>query len=178
MKFTYSIMLADFQNAQELHWHQTLLRRAIYYSIYWLIPVLLSTLVIVFLSHMGLFFEHLPIMYTFSLGFVISAGIITLGCSRQKSKLYRKRFNKNFPPDMRTAWCVIDDDGITSAIIGTNEEKKSWQDFVHFAQNDKITLFYLSEKKFMFIPTNAWSLDQRAELLGYVDRHVRKRKSC
>ena len=178
MKLTYSITLADLQNAQELHWHQTLLRRAIYYSTYWLIPVLISALVIVFLSHFGLFFVHFSIMNSFLLGFVIAAIITTLRFPRQKSKLYRKRFNKNFPPNKRTAWCVIDDDGITSAIIGTNEEKRSWQDFVHFAQNDKITLLYLSEKKFMFMPTNAWSMDQRAELLGYVDRHVRKRKSC
>jgi hypothetical protein len=37
---------------------------------------------------------------------------------------------------------------------------------------------YLSEKKFIFIPTNALSVDQRTELLGYVDRQVRNRRSC
>jgi hypothetical protein len=178
MKFTYSITLADLQNAQELHWHRTPLRRVVYYLIYWLIPVLLSALVIVFLNHFGLFFAHFSLMNSFLLGFVIAAMIATLGFSRQKSKLYRKRFNKNFPPDKRTAWCVIDDDGVTSAIIGTDEEKRSWEDFVHFSQNDKIALLYLSEKKFMFIPANALSVDQRTELLGYVDRHVRNRKSC
>jgi hypothetical protein len=174
MKFTYSITLADLQNAQELHWHQTLRRRVVYYSTYWLIPVLLSTLVIMLLSRVGLFFRSLPIMYTFALGFVISAVITTLRFPSQKSKLYRKRFNKKFPPNKRAAWCAINDDGITSAIVGTDEEKWSWGDFVHFAQNDKVTLLYLSEKKFMFMPTNALSVDQRAEILGYVHRYLRK----
>jgi hypothetical protein len=178
MRFTYSISLRDFQNAQELHWSQTLIRRAFYYLIYWFIPVLISALVIVFLNLFGLFFVRLSIMDSFLLGFVVAAIIVTLGFSRQKSKLYRKRFNENFPPNKRTSWCVVDDGGITSAIIGTDEERRSWQDFVHFAQNDKITLLYLSEKKFMFIPTSALSVDQRTELLGYVDRHVRNRKPC
>jgi hypothetical protein len=117
-------------------------------------------------------------MYTVALGFVISAVISTVRFSRQKSKLYRKRFNKKFPPDKRTAWCAIDDDGITSAIVGTDEEKWLWGDFVHFAHNEKITLLYVSEKRFMFIPTNALSMDQRAEMLGYVDRHLRKGAPC
>ena len=133
---------------------------------------------IVFLNHFDLFFAHFSVMNSFLLGFVIAAIITTLRFSRQKSKLYRKRFNKNFPPNKRTAWCVIDDDGITSAIIGTDEERRSWQDFIHFEQNDKIVLLYLSEKKFIFIPTNALSVDQRTELLGYVDRQVSNRRSC
>ncbi len=85
---------------------------------------------------------------------------------------------QELPPNKRTAWCVIDEGGITSAVVGTDEENWSWHDIVHFAQNGAITLLYVSEKKFIFIPTNALSMDQRAELLGYVDRHVRSRRSC
>jgi len=171
MKFTYSITLADLQNAQELHWHQTLRRRAIYYSTYWLFPVLATALFTLLLTRIGA-------SYAFFIGFVIAALITTLGFSRKKTKLYRKRFDKNFPPNKRTAWCVIDEDGITSAIVGTDEEKRPWQDVAHFAQNNNITLLYVSEKKFMFIPTNALTMDQRTELLGYVDRHIRNKTSC
>jgi hypothetical protein len=174
MRFNYSVTLADLQNAQELHWHQTLYRRAVYYSVNWLVPVLISAFVILFLSREGLFFERLPVMYVFMLGFAISAIIRTIRFSHQKSKMYRKRFDKTFPPHKRNAWCVVDDEGITSAIIGTAEEKWPWQAILHFAQNEKITLMYVSAKKFLFIPTNALSSDQRSELLEYVDRHMRR----
>jgi hypothetical protein len=174
MKFTYSITLTDFQNAQQLFLSQDLTRRTIYYSIYWLIPVTSSTLVVVFFRRMGLFLEHLPIVYAFALGFVISVAINARLSPRRRVKMYRKLFDKSFPPDKRVAWCVIDDDGIRSAIIGTDEVKWPWQEIVHFSKNDKITLLFLSNTKFIFIPTNALSLEQRAELLGYVDRYVRK----
>jgi len=171
-------MLADLQNAQELHWHQTFHRRAVYYSIYWFFPVLTAALFTVLLSRIGPLSKLLPAYYVFLLGFVIAALFTTLRFSRQRTKFYRKRFYKNFPPNKRTAWCVIDEGGITSAVVGTDEENWSWHDIVHFAQNGAITLLYVSEKKFIFIPTNALSMDQRAELLGYVDRHVRSRRSC
>jgi hypothetical protein len=179
MKFTYSITLTDYQNAQRLAWHRTLLRRIIYYSNYWLIPVLISTLAIVFFSRLGifgLFFEHSPIIYAFAFGFVVSVVINTILSPHQSVKRYRELFDKNFPPDKRASWCIIDDDGILSATIGSDEVKRPWQEVVHFAQNDKITLLFLSKKKFYFIPTNALSMEQRVELLGYVDRYVRKEK--
>jgi len=174
MKFAYTITLADLQNAQWLHWHLTLRRRAIYYSMHWLIPVLFSSLVILFLSHLGVFFVHLSAIYTFALGFFISAAVTTLGFFRKQSKMYRKLFDKNFPPQKRTTWCVVDDDGIMSAMTETDEEKRSWREFVHFVQNEEIMLLYLSEEKFMFIPTNSLSVELRTELLGYVDRFVGK----
>ena len=176
MKFAYSITLADLQNAQWLHWHQTPRRRATYYSIHLLIPALFSTLVIMFLSHLGVFFVHLSAIYTFALGFVISAAVTTVGFFRKQSKMYRKLFDKNFPPCKRTTWCVVDDDGIVSTIAGNDEEKRTWQEFMHFAQNEEIMLLYMSEKKFMFIPTHSLSVEQRTELLGFVDRFVREKK--
>ena len=176
MKFAYSITLADLQNAQWLHWHQTPGRRAKYYSIHWLIPVLFGSSGITFLSHMGVFFPRLSAVHAFARGFVISAAVTTLGFFRKQSKMYRKLFDKNFPPGKRTTWCVVDDDGIVSAMQATDEEKRTWKEFVHFVQNEKIMLLYLSEKNFMFIPTSSLSVEQRTELLGYVDRFVRKQR--
>ena len=179
MKFTYSITLIDYQNAQQLAWHRTLLRQTIYYYNFWLIPVLISTLAIVFFSRMGLFglfFEHSHIIYPFAFGFIMSVVTNTILSPYQSAKRYRKLFDKNFPPDKRETWCLIDDNGIVSSINGTDEINSPWQKVVHFMRNDKIILLYLSEKKFMFIPTNALSLDQSTELLGYIERYVRKEK--
>ena len=175
MRFTYSITLRDLQNAQELHWKQTILRRVIDFSIYWLFPVLVSASLVVFLSRLGLFLADWSIKQVFFLGFTIAVLITTLGLSRQKSKRYRRQFEKTFPPKMRTAWCAVDDGGVTSAIIGTDEVVWPWKDFVHFAQNDKVTLLYLNQKRFLFFPTCALAQDQRAELNDLVARHVVKR---
>jgi hypothetical protein len=58
---------------------------------------------------------------------------------------------------------------------GSSEAKLLWNAIVRFAQDEKITLFYLTELRFLFVPTIVFSTEQRAELSDLVARHVVKR---
>jgi hypothetical protein len=68
----------------------------------------------------------------------------------------------------------IDEERIVSVMSGLSESKILWNAVVKFAQNEKVTLIYLAEIRFLFIPTSAFTPEQRAELNELVARHVRK----
>jgi hypothetical protein len=71
----------------------------------------------------------------------------------------------------------IDDERIISAMPGSSESKLLWNAIVRFAQDEKITLFYLTELRFLFVPTTIFSAEQRVELSNLVVRHVVKKTS-
>jgi hypothetical protein len=51
-----------------------------------------------------------------------------------------------------------------------------WTAIVRFAQNEKVTLFYVAKARFLFVPTQLFSEEQRAELNDLVARHLPKGK--
>jgi hypothetical protein len=71
---------------------------------------------------------------------------------------------------------TIDEDHIVSAIPGVNEGKYFWNAILRFAQDEKITLFYVAEKKFLFVPTKAFSREQREELDDLIARTVARKE--
>jgi hypothetical protein len=96
--------------------------------------------------------------------------------------LYRystlKQFKNIFPHSATdsTLMMDIDEERILSEMPGFTESKILWNAVVKFAQNEKVTLIYLAEIRFLFVPTNAFTPAQRTELNDLVARHVVKRK--
>jgi hypothetical protein len=76
------------------------------------------------------------------------------------------------PKQIPTITLEVDDQSIRSEIPGVSEGKFFWNAIAGFAQNEKITLLYVARKKFLFFPTNALTLDQRAELNDLVARNM------
>jgi len=70
----------------------------------------------------------------------------------------------------------IDDGRIISEMPGFSESKLLWTAIVRFAQNEKVTLFYVAKARFLFVPTQLFSEEQRAELNDLVARHLPKGK--
>ncbi len=56
------------------------------------------------------------------------------------------------------------------------EMKYFWEGIVDFAQDEKSTLFYTSNDAFLFLPTQAMTKAQRAELNDLIARHVTRKK--
>ncbi|MFC5862402.1 YcxB family protein [Acidicapsa dinghuensis] len=84
----------------------------------------------------------------------------------------RRVFDKRIPAGNRANWTDINDQGVTSAIVGTEEGVFSWEDVAGFAQNEKITLLYLDKRRFLFFPTSVLNQSQRAELKDLVARNL------
>jgi hypothetical protein len=60
---------------------------------------------------------------------------------------------------------------------GLSETKVLWQAIDRFAQNEKVTMLYIAEMRFIYFPTRSLSDAQRTELNDLVARHVvRKQK--
>lgn len=72
----------------------------------------------------------------------------------------------------------INDQRILTEMPGFTETTILWKAVVKFAQNEKVTLFYLAEVRFLFVPTNAFSVEQRTELRDIVTRHGVKSYLC
>ena len=70
----------------------------------------------------------------------------------------------------------IDDVSISSSIPGVGTGTIQWSAIGDFAQNEKVTLLYLTKKRFYFFPTSAMTPIQRAELNDLVARHLSKGK--
>ncbi|MGA9071385.1 MAG: YcxB family protein, partial [Terracidiphilus sp.] len=71
----------------------------------------------------------------------------------------------------------IDDERIIAETPGFSETKILWQAIDRFAQNEKVTMFYTAEIRFIYFPTRSLSDAQRIELNELVARNlVRKEK--
>jgi len=90
----------------------------------------------------------------------------------------RKQFNNIFPPGRtdRNVSIDINEDHIIAAIPGVSEGKFFWNAILKFAQDEKITLFYVAEKRFIFVPAKAFSPSERSELSDLVERNLLRKK--
>jgi YcxB-like protein len=172
VKLIYSLTLADFQAAQQLHWRQTLSRRLIAFAVYWCLPALCCSLGLLAGRAIGLFLTGLSAENVLLFGFVLGLLILGLWAPMSRQQRFRKKFERKYPPDRRSASIVIDDGGVSSAILGTDEVKFHWSSIVGCAQDDKMILFYMAKNRFVSLPTHGMTSAQRAEISDLVARHV------
>jgi hypothetical protein len=122
MRLTYSLSLADYQAAQRLHWRQSLLRRAINFFMYWLLPSSIFPLLLLYGRIAGAFLINHSIEYVILYGFVFGFAGHCLIAFVSKPEMFKKHFERRFPLGQRNALITIEDDGVTSVIVGTDSE--------------------------------------------------------
>lgn len=172
MKIDYSLTLADYQAAQFLHWRQTPGRRFTHFLVYEGIPIVAAATGCVIAKRVGLFGSAMPYWFEASLGMGIAIIYLKLTAKRRNAKLYRKQYERRFPAGKRAGWIEATESGISSAVFGTEAESFQWDSFVGLAQDEKMTLFYVAENRFLLFPTPAKGSPQRAELDALVARHI------
>lgn len=172
MKLNYTISFADFKAAQRLHRHQKLGRRISFILLYVAVPVL---------AVLGWFCWPLPSSTpaAVSLGLgILEVVLVWFAISLPISRIYetRKGFKRLFAPTRmdRSNFVEIDDERIFYATPGISETKFSWNAVVEFAQDEKVTLLYVSKRAFITMPTPDFSPEQRAELNALLARHLPK----
>jgi len=124
---------------------------------------------------MGIFLTGLSAGYVLLYGFALGLLILGLKAKLGQPQRFKRQFERKFPSNQRSASIEIEDDGVSSAILGTDEAKFEWRTIVGFAQDDKMTLLYVAKSRFLFFPTTAMSPAQRAELSDLISHHVTKR---
>ena len=108
-------------------------------------------------------------------GFVL--GLVFNYASRPlfNAQMFKKKFDRRYPDGPPKSFIEVGEEGVSSAVEGTDSERFTWSAIVRFAQDEKMTLFYIAKNRFVLFPTSALSSEQRAELNDLVARHVVKR---
>lgn len=172
MKLAYTLTLADYKAAQRLHIRRKITRRVLFY----LYPIMTA------IASIGALFGLICGNVVLSEIFLpLVAGGLACSICVEIGRFYgiRKCFKQLFHPARtdRNSSLDIDDERIVSAVPGVSEGKFFWSAILEFAQDEKITLLYVAEKRFLFFPTSALSPDQRVELDALIARNmVRKEK--
>jgi hypothetical protein len=175
MKLDYTLTLADWKAALRLHSRQKLGRR-IHFFIY---DFVISAIAILALIGMIAAYAYGQSDLVDGLIIPVSALVVlAILLPILRNLMIRKSYKGMFPfSKTGPGYSLdIDDERILSTRPGIGEAKYYWTGICAFAQNEKITLLYLSEILFIGIPTNKLSPDQRTELNDLVSRHVVKRK--
>jgi hypothetical protein len=173
MKLTYTLTLGDYKAAQVLHRRQKFTRQLAV----WILPALtlfgLAAMVAFSLTN------H-PELFADSMALVGGALFITIFMPVARWYAIRRCFMQLFPPTRtdRSSAIDIDDERILSAVPGVSEGKIFWQGLLQFAQDNKVTMLYLSEIRFILFPTSVLTPEQRAELKGMMTRHGVKAFIC
>lgn len=169
MKLIYTLTLADFKAAFRLHRRQTLLRRLGIYT--WPIVTIVCFL-IAFSSNVNSF------LFSESFGFGSASLVLSLGLPIHRSYNVRKCYRQHFPRTRteQTTTTDIDEERVLGLIPGVSETKYFWNGILAFAQDEKVTLFYVRKSAFVFFPTYSMTPAQRAELNDLVARRVVRSK--
>jgi hypothetical protein len=175
MQLTYKLSLADYKAALALHDRQKFTRRLGHTFLFIVMPSL-AVLVLLFQGYLaftqvGYIARNPPVTLVVFFVFLLLPALRLYGTHKQFSRLF-----SNSPTD-RSVSIDIDEERIISAIPGRSEGKFFWQAILKFAQDEKGTLFYIAENRFLFIPTQALSSAQRDELADLVARHLPSGKS-
>jgi len=172
MKFTYTLTFADFKAAVKLHSRQKFSRRVALFVNIWLAPIVALLLIVSFMLSP---LRQLPNGSFFMLAVLLFCILLPV----MHHRYVRNQFKQLFPPTRtdRSSSIDIDDEQIYSGVPGVSEGKIFWSGILAFAQDEKITMIYLAENKFLFFPTVVMSSTQRTELNDLVARHGVKRKS-
>jgi hypothetical protein len=170
MKLTYTLTINDYKAALKLHYRQKFSRRFIYFACIWLAPITALLLILsYFLSPHGELSDGSIAMFA-----------ILLFCVLLPVMHYievQKQFNQLFPPTRtdRSSSINIDNERIVSGVPGVSESNIFWPGILAFAQNERITMIYLSENKFIFFPTSSLSSAQRTELNELVAQNMMRK---
>ena len=171
MQLTYTLTLRDFKAAVRLHARQKFSRRVTVVMYVWIAPLVALLLIANYalLPHTRL--SHGNIAMLAILLFCMSLPVMHY-------RNIRKQFKQLFPPARtdRSSSIDIDEERILSGVPGVSEGKIFWQGVCAFAQDEKITMIYVAENKFLFFPTSILSPDQRVELNTLVESKLPKGK--
>jgi hypothetical protein len=173
MRLTYTLTLDDYKAAQVLHRKQKFIRQLAV----WIWPALAlfglaAMIAFTLTNHSELFAD--------SVAFTVGALFITISMPVVRWYAVRKCFKQLFPPTRtdRSSAIDIDDDRILSAVPGVSEGKIFWQGLLQFAQDNKVTMLYTGQMRFIFFPTSVLTPRQREELTEMVTRHGVKTFIC
>jgi len=177
MKLEYTLTLADFRAAQRLHFRQTRGRRLRWAFWTIVVPALAALGLIAFLL-----LDMSRITRYASILFGIECGLLSIAIINPVARYYRMRkaFGVLFPPTRteRTSTLEINEESVLSSIPGVSEGKFFWKALTDFAQDERITLLYITKTRFLFFPTSAMTGLQRDELKALVARHLAKGLPC
>ncbi len=169
MTFKYTVSLEDYKAALALHSRRSLSARIAHLCLFWL-PTTVGTFIGLLIMHLGFHLQYMRIFPWLSALFWVA--VVCIAAPIQHASYMRRVFDKRIPAGNRANWTDINDQGVTSAIVGTEEGVFSWEDVAGFAQNEKITLLYLDKRRFLFFPTSVLNQSQRAELKDLVARNL------
>jgi hypothetical protein len=171
MKLTYTLTLDDYKAAQVLHRRQTFGRRTTWFFLLRVMPgiglLVLAWALFTGLTHKAGFSQNPPVTLVVPIIFLLLPLI--------NHNLVRKQFNQLFPPTARNLSIDIDEERIICTNPGVSDSRLLWNAIIEFAQDERITMLYISKLRFLFFPTQVISPSQRAELNDLVARHVNRR---
>jgi hypothetical protein len=174
VKFTYALTLEQYRLAQHLHYNHKTSRRVRYFIYYRAIPALALFSVTCTIAALTAGSSRWS-----QILFPVDGGLIWMAVAMPISRDYniRKCFKRMFPPTQpdRTCELDIDEERILSAIPGVSEGKIFWKGIIDFAQNEDVTLMYVTETRFLIFPTQAMSPAQRIDLSALVERYLVRR---
>ena len=171
MKPEFTLSLADYKAALELHLRQKPIRR----FLPWIWPTLLLTCVIGFICS-GVTKSLELAAQSMSLG--AGALVATIGFPIVRRINTRRCYSRMFPPSRTspTTTIEIDENRIVEDNPGAEEIRVGWADVLDFIQNGRITLIYIGLSRLFHCPTPILSLEQRAGLSDLVKRDVARGK--
>jgi len=175
MKLTYTLTLDDYKASLRLHKRQRLGRRIHFFIFDVVIPTMaIAALVGIIAAKSYGQSDLVDGLIVPDAALVIIALLVPL----LRAYRIRKSYKQLFPPGRvdRNWYIEVDDERILSSVPGVGEGKYFWTGILAFAQDERITLLYITENQYLPIPTCALSPDQRTELDELVARHVVKRK--
>jgi hypothetical protein len=174
MTLNYTLTLADYRAALQLHRHQKLGREISWYFWFRIMPVI-GGLLLTWVLFTG-FAEKRGFGQNPSVTFVPPLVFLLLPLIHLN--LERRQFNQSFPPHGRSLSIRIDETGIVCANPGVSESTFNWNAVVGFAQDSKVTMLYIAKTRFLFFPARVMSSDERVELENLIARRGIKREPC
>jgi len=171
MTLNYTLTLADYRAALQLHRHQNIGRQTSWVFGFRVMPVigglLLTWMLFSDIAENRGFGQNPAVTFIPPLVFLLLP-LIHLN-------LERRQFNQSFPPHGRNLSIRIDENGVVCTNPGVSESTFNWNAVVSFAQDSKVTMLYIAKTRFLFFPAKVMSSDERAELENLITRHGIKR---
>ncbi len=168
MNYPYTLRYDDFKAAQRLHLEVS--PRARFWFIVWQRVLPVVSLVCLALLLNDIFRHHFsyPPWLGGSLAGISVAGLYSLAL---RPFVMRRAFRKLRPDvgaDEHSVELELFEGKLISRIPGKSEGRFERNAIVNFAESDAIALFYLGEKKFLFVPKSALPSEGWTELREWI----------
>ena len=170
MNLTYVPTIKDYRAGLRLHFRLRLTRRIAHLLGLWMLP----SFFLLFSAPMIYKMLTQPEEYSGVLGWLVIGFAFSLIVPLRQYYCVNKQFKALFQNSLasREVSVEISNDRILSAIPGMSEGTFYWKAILDFAQDENVTLLYVAENRFLFIPTQAMSPAQRTELDDLVARNL------